>query len=121
VTEIFEYLIVVAVSSVLAGSSLMVLHGSLPTIGAVGVDAEFNQVVGATNLAIIRGAAVTAVIPLENGYLSCARSQLSFGSNGESFSSEVGFDCSFRFQDLSCLCTLIFEPVGSTLRLEVIK
>jgi hypothetical protein len=119
VTEIFEYVLAVAVSSALAASSLMVMHGSLPFLGQVQADSQFNQIMGAANLSIIRGGDVSIVVAMSNASLSCGSAQLDFGSNGQHYSSSIGSVCSFQYSNLSCLCTLLFRSANESLELEV--
>jgi hypothetical protein len=66
-----------------------------------------EEIEGAANLAAVNGNS-TLVIPLSGASLSCSQGAISFSAGASQFSSPVDYPCSFRFEGISCLCTLVF-------------
>jgi hypothetical protein len=116
--EIIEYLLVFGVTAVLAGFSVLVFGGSLPTLHQTQDQAELDQIAGAAGLAAENGTA-TLALPLSNATISCSDGIVELSTGGGSFSAGIGASCGFSVSGLNGLCTLLFTRSSSGVALEV--
>ena len=116
--ELIEYVLVFGVTASLTAFSLMVVSGALPILGQSQSKAQLEEIEGAAGLAALKGNA-TIVLPLSDVSLSCSDGQMSLSSGSSLYSSPVTFPCSFSYSKVSCLCTLSFSLVGSSVQLKV--
>lgn len=115
--ELIEYLLVFGVTVSLSAFSLLIIGGSLPIVNQSQARAQLEEITGAAGLAALKGNA-TLVLPLSNASASCSQGTMSLSSGGSTYSSPVGYGCSFQFKGVSCLCTMVFSrsPAGVVLR-----
>jgi hypothetical protein len=116
--EVIEYLLVFGVTAVLAGFSVAVFGGAVPTLGHAQGQAEVDQVAGAAELAAENGTSVV-VLPLSNATVACSNGVIQLTTSGTSYSAAVDASCSFSFTGLNGLCSLEFMRVDSGIALEV--
>lgn len=116
--EVIEYLLVFGVTALLAGFSVAVFGGYLPTLRQTQGQSELDQIVGAAGLAATNGTAVL-VLPLNDAALSCSNGTISLSTGGANYSSGIGASCGFSVSGLNGLCTLVFTRDPGGLVLEV--
>lgn len=116
--ELVEYLLVFGVTAAIAGFSVAVFGGFVPTLHQTQSQAELDQMADAAGLAAENGTA-SLILPLDNASISCAGAVLSFSAGGQTYSSSIGSSCSFSYDGLSGVCTLIFTRSDSQIGLEV--
>jgi hypothetical protein len=117
--EVIEYVLVFAITAGLAAASIAVVSGAMPGLNEVAGASASDQVAGAARIAAVEGRNVTLLLPLQSASLSCSGGSLSVSIDGQSRGYEVGFPCSFDYQDLTGACTLAFSAPGDSLSLEV--
>jgi hypothetical protein len=117
--ELLEYVIVFGISAGLAGASVMLVNGSVPGLGEVAATSAADQVAGAARIAVLEDRNVTLLLPLQDSSVACAAGSLSVSIDGHSRAYDLGFPCSFDFQDLSGECTLVFSAPADSLSLGV--
>ena len=118
VVEILEYVLVFAITALLAGFSVIVVQGSLPVLHQTQGGAEFDELTGAASSSEVEGNA-TVVVPLSDASIGCSQGVLSFSSGGLNYTSQVGYPCSFAYSGLSCLCRLVFSRDSDVVGLQV--
>ncbi len=116
--ELVEYLLVFGVTAVIAGFSVAVFGGFLPTLHQTQSQAELDQIAGAAGLAAENGSA-SLVLPLDNASISCAGDVVSLSAGGQTYSSSIGASCSFSYSGLSGVCNLVFTRSDGRIGLEV--
>jgi hypothetical protein len=116
--EVIEYLLVFGITVALAGFSVAVFGGSLPTLGHAQGQTEVDQIAGAAQLAAENGTAAV-VLPLSNATVSCSDGTMKLTTSGNSYSAAVGAGCSFSFTRLNGLCSLVFTRSAAGIALEV--
>jgi hypothetical protein len=117
--ELIEYIIVFGISAGVATASVMLVDGAMPGLNEVASVSKSDQVAGAARIAVLQGANVTLLLPLQDSSVSCAAGSLSVSFGNESRAYEMGFPCSFDFQGLNGACTLVFSAPADSLRLGV--
>jgi hypothetical protein len=115
--EIVEYLLVFGVTAAVAGFSVFVFGGSLPTLHQTQAQADLDQIAGAAGLAAENGSA-TLVLPLSDASLSCSSSAIAFSTGGNSYTAAIGASCSFSASGLDGLCTLVFSRSPEGVEME---
>ncbi|MDA4122960.1 MAG: hypothetical protein OK456_07265 [Thaumarchaeota archaeon] len=118
--EILEYALVFAVTSVLAGASILVVQGALPILHQTQGHAEFDELDGAAASAALRGND-TIVMPLAGASIACTVGVLDFSTGGLNYSSSLGYPCSFSYSGLTCTCQLVFTRESMGISLEVLS
>ena len=116
--ETLEYILVFGITAVLAGFSVLVVQGSLPVLHETQNEAEFDELTGAANSAAVEGSAMVQM-PLSNASIDCSQGIMAFSSGGLSYTSHIGYPCSFAYAGVSCLCKLIFTQNSDVLDLKV--
>ena len=117
--EIVEYLLVFGVTASLAGFSLLVFGGFLPTIQHTQGQTQVDQMAGAAALAAENGNA-SLVLPLVNASLTCSQGVFQLSEGGQQYgSSNVGISCDFTVTGLNGICRLTFTRVDTGVTLEV--
>lgn len=116
--ETLEYLLVFGVTIALAGFSVAFFSSSLPVLHQSQASAEFDELTGAASSAALEGTA-EVTLPLSDGSLACSGGVMSFSTGGLSYSSSIGYPCSFSYPDLSCVCSLVFSLNSTGVALEV--
>jgi hypothetical protein len=120
VVEVVEYVLVFAITALLAGFSVVVAQGSLPVLHRTQGGAEFDALTGAATSAAVEGSA-TVVIPLSNADISCSMGNMTFSSEGLNYTSNIGYPCSFALSGVTCVCNLVFSRGSEGLVLQVVS
>jgi hypothetical protein len=118
VVEILEYILVFAITAMMAGFSVVVVQGTLPVLHQTQGGAEFDELSGAASSAAVEGSA-TVVIPLSNATIGCSQGVIAFTSGGLTYTSQLGYPCSFAYSGVSCLCELVFSRDSNVVGLQV--
>jgi len=116
--EIIEYALVFGITALMAGFSVVVVQGSLPVLHQTQGQAEFDELRGAAGSAAIQGSA-TVVLTLSNASIACSAGVIEFSSGGLSYSSELGYPCSFAYSGISCVCKVAFSQTTGVLGVQV--
>jgi len=117
--ELIEYVIVFGISAGVAGASVMLVHGALPGLDLAGATSKSDQIGGAARLAVVEGRDVTLLLPLKSASVSCSGGALTVSLSSHPRVYPIDFPCTFSFQGLDGLCTLLFSATGNALGLKV--
>jgi hypothetical protein len=118
VVELIEYLLVFGVTTALAGFSLLVFGGFLPTLHETQGQAELDQIAGAAGLAAQNGSAAL-VLTMDNASITCSGGVVHLSTGGETYSSSIGASCNFGASDLDGVCKLVFTRSEAGVGMEV--
>jgi hypothetical protein len=117
--ELMEYLLVFGVTVSLAGFSVMVFGGFLPTVNHTVAQTEVDQIAGAASLAAENGSA-SLVLTFTNASISCSQGVVELSTGGQAYSSDVtAGSCGFGATDLTGVCKLVFTSSDGLIGLEV--
>ncbi len=117
--ELIEYLLVFGVTTSLAGFSLLVFGGFLPTLHQTQGQAELDQIAGAAGLAAQNGTSAL-VLTMDNASITCSGSVVRLSTEGSNFSTSIGAACSFSASDLNGVCKLVFTRTEDGVGMEVV-
>jgi hypothetical protein len=118
VVEILEYLLVFAITAMMAGFSVVVVQDSLPVLHQTQGGAEFDELSGAATSAAVAGSA-TVVMPLSDASIGCSQGVIAFSAGGLNYTSRLGYPCNFSFSGVTCLCQLVFSRDSDAVELQV--
>lgn len=116
--ELIEYLLVFGVTAAVAGFSVVVFGGFLPTLHETQSQAELDQIADAAGLAAQNGSA-SLVLPFDNASISCVGGVITFSTGGDTYSSSVAVSCDFSYAGLNGICNLVFTRLDGMVGLEV--
>jgi hypothetical protein len=106
--EMIEYVLVFGISLGVAGVGIALVNGMAPGLNQMISASQSEQVAGAARIAVVEGQNVTLLLPLTNATISCASGSLSVAINGPAQTYQLGYPCSFAFEDLTGQCNLVF-------------
>ncbi len=118
--ELVEYMLVLGLTVTLSALGFVILGGALPVLNQSQAKAQLEEIEGAAGLAALKGN-TTLVLPLSDASLECSQGLLSISSGGSSYSSPVDYPCSFSYEGVSCLCSLIFSESQGEVQLRVVN
>jgi hypothetical protein len=113
-----EYLLVFGVTVALAGFSVAVFSGSIPTLQQTQGQAEVQQVAQAVSLAAQNGTS-SLIVQLSDATLSCSNGSVELTTGGATYTSPVSSPCSFNDSGLDGLSKLTFVREYGGINLEV--
>ncbi len=116
--EVFEYALVVLVSSILAAFSFGVYSGLGSSIGPATDEATFASVVALARAAIEHGSS-NSTLAFDHAMISCGSGVITFTTGRYSGNASLPADCSFPPQEVGGIRDVIFEYSGGLLALQV--
>lgn len=117
--ELIEYLLVFGVTVSLAGFSIVVLGGFLPTLHQTQGQAQLDQIAGAAGLAAQNGSAAL-VLTMDNASIVCSGGTVRLTTEGSTYSASIGASCSFTASDLNGVCKLVFTRTDDGVGMEAV-
>jgi hypothetical protein len=118
VVELIEYLLVFGVTASLAGFSILVFGGFLPTLHQTQGQAELDQIAGAAGLAAQNGSA-GLVLTMNNASVACSGDVVQLSTGGATFTTSIGASCDFSASNLNGVCKLVFTRTEAGVGMEV--
>lgn len=115
--ELIEYLLVFAVTASLAGFSILVFGGFLPTLHQTQAQTELDQIAGAVGLAAQNGSSAL-VMTMDDASISCSGGVVQLSTGGATYSTSIGASCSFSASNLSGVCKLVFTRTEDGVTME---
>lgn len=117
--EIIEYLLVFGVTAAVAGFSLVVLGGFVPTIDHTEGQAVVDRIAAAATTASQNGSSSVSLY-LSDASISCSAGSVVLTEGGQQYTSDaIGPLCTFSASGLDGACTITFIRTGEGLDLEV--